>query len=191
MAKIFIGIDPGAHGAVAILEDGELPVVADFGPLAAAMLQNIPVTLRPACLALMEAPAIRPMIRRKPGQPVGEEDGGQNPSTALALGRNAGIVEGWCQALGIPFDHDVSSASWKAKLGINHPTPRLPAGTPRAEKTRVKNAAKKERKAKALELARRLFPSLASSHLARAMDDGRAEALLIAEYLRRREGVRS
>ena len=79
------------------------------------------------------------------------------------LTRGAGIWEGMLTALGVPFEL-VAPQRWKRALG-------LPRGATKGQ---------------SIVLAQQLFPELADQ-LQRKRDDGRAEALLIAEW-RRRQG---
>jgi len=154
MAKIFIGVDGGKNGAVAILGHGDDPLVFDFeDPAGLVALQEVSCLWARETLAVIELPGVRP---------------GEAGSRGLKFGRSVGRVDGWFQALDIPHDKDVSPAKWTRDMGVQSP------GNP------------KKRKELSLALARRLFPSLAASHLTRKKDDGRAEALLIAEWLRRR-----
>ena len=85
----------------------------------------------------------------------------QSSHTTYVTGRGGGLWEGMLAALGIPYEL-VRAQDWKKALGI-------PPGSNKGA-SRV--------------LASRLFPKLASQ-LRRVSDDGRAEALLIAEYRRR------
>ena len=88
----------------------------------------------------------------------------QASTSTFATGRGQGIIEGLLTGLSIPYEM-VDSAKWKKAMGI-------PAGSDKGA-SRV--------------MAMRLFPHLAD-RLGRVKDDGRAEALLLAEYLRRIRG---
>ena len=91
----------------------------------------------------------------------------QGASSGFKLGENYGYIQGILLGLGVPFDI-VAPREWKNAMGLG----------------RIKDL--KERKERSREMARRLFPQVAGE-LARIKDHGRAEALLLAEYLRRRE----
>lgn len=84
---------------------------------------------------------------------------GMGRKSAFTFGHGVGAVLGVLAALGIPYT-EVTPAAWKKTYGLR----------------RDKNASRAA--------ALKLFPSLAGD-LRRAKDDGRAEALLIAEYGRR------
>lgn len=83
---------------------------------------------------------------------------------SFRLGHGLGLWEGILAALGIRYEF-VTPQRWKRDLGI-------PAGAD---------------KSASLAAAQRLFPD-ARAQLARKKDDGRAEALLLAEWRRRQEG---
>lgn len=89
----------------------------------------------------------------------------QGVSTTFKFGMAYGIVQGWLQAHSIPYEFITPGKWWKIVADS------APKGS--------------DKKAAALELARRLFPELAASHLSRKKDHNRAEALLIAEVCRR------
>ena len=81
------------------------------------------------------------------------------------LTRCAGIIEGMLTALEVSYTAathiKVLPATWMRSLGLEAP----------------------HKKANSLALARELYPEMADQ-LTRAKDDGRAEAILIAHYLR-------
>lgn len=87
----------------------------------------------------------------------------QGVASSFNFGANFGIWQGRLEALAIPFVF-VTPQKW--------------------QKTVFDSARKGDRKAMSLDLARRLFPAMAEE-LKRKKDDGRADALLIAEYARR------
>lgn len=87
----------------------------------------------------------------------------QGVVSTFRFGRGLGLWEGLLAGLGIPYEM-VTPQRWRKDLGI-------PNGADKAA-SRVR--------------AQQLFPGLADQ-LARVKDDGRAEALLLAEW-RRRQG---
>jgi len=89
---------------------------------------------------------------------------GQGVASSFTFGVNFGFWQGFLSALQIPFDL-ISPQKWQKEIFDS------------AKKTN-------DRKAMALERARRLFPEMATS-LTRKKDDGRADALLIAECCKR------
>lgn len=150
---MILGIDPGASGAMAWMEeDGSLIAIEDMPSIqvkvgkgmrtrvSAAMLANL-VRFRIPTMAYVEKVGAMP---------------GQGTASMFAFGYSAGLVEGVLAGLGIPVTH-VAPQSWKASS-------RIPA---------AKGAARMR--------AGQLFPGHAGA-FARVKDDGRAEAALIALY---------
>lgn len=88
---------------------------------------------------------------------------GQGTVSMFNFGKNAGYIEGVLSALGIPYQL-VSPRKWKAEFGLD--------GS----------------KQKSIEVCRRLFPEidLKRTERCRTDSDGKAEALLIAEWARRK-----
>ena len=88
---------------------------------------------------------------------------GQGVTGMFHFGKNAGFIEGVLTALGIPYQL-VVPRKWKAEFGLS--------GI----------------KADSIEVCRKLFPevSLRASDRCRKDSDGMAEALLMAEYARRK-----
>ena len=148
-APTIIGIDIGASGALALLDEaGELLEVADMpilrdGP-AAAPRSNGPLLAAivgrwRASRAFIEFVGARP---------------GEGAVGAFAFGRSRGVIEGVLAALAVPATH-IAPAAWKRLVGI-------PPGRDGA-----KDAARSE--------AIRRWPAKAAL-FARVKDDGRAEA---------------
>ena len=88
---------------------------------------------------------------------------GQGVTSMFSFGRNAGYIEGVLTALGLRYQL-VVPRRWKAEFGLT--------GS----------------KADSIEVCRRLFPgvSLRASERCRKDSDGMAEALLMAEFARRK-----
>jgi crossover junction endodeoxyribonuclease RuvC len=149
MAAAFIGIDPGAGGAIAILwSDGDFYSVEDTPMIGKEidylqLLQEL--RLAAGGFVIIERQGFRPTDR---------------PMTGFRLGQH---VASWKMAASIcecPFQ-EVTPQKWRNKMvGVG--------------------ADKEASRAKAIEL----FPA-ARQYLQRKKDEGRAEALLIAEYGRR------
>lgn len=158
-----IGVDIGARGALALMSDaGELLDVADMPVLADGPKG------RPA----VNAPLLAQIIRRwRPDRAWIEFVGarpGEGPTGAFAFGRSRGVVEGVLGACSVAATH-IAPAAWKRAVGI-------PPGRDGA-----KDAARSE--------AIRRWPAKADL-FARAKDDGRAEAALIAIAGMQREASR-
>ena len=147
--KIYIGIDPGQTGAVAILggkDSNELAVFDYDDPVGLSTLQN--------CAMSGGAFAMLEKVGSFPGQGV---------SSTFKFGANFGEWQGIIKALQIPFEL-ITPQKWQKSIFDSMP--------------------KGDRKTMSLDLARRLFPG---ADLRLKKHHGRADALLIAEYLRRRE----
>jgi len=84
---------------------------------------------------------------------------GQGVSSTFKFGRAVGAIDAVCEAFRSPV-HYVTPQKWKKLLGLDSD------------------------KHKSLELARSLWPN---APLSRKKDNNRAEALLLAEYLRREQ----
>jgi len=154
---ITIGVDPGGSGAIAATRDRQLIFVKDM----------------PVHGGIISAPGVTDILdyslkawRSSQGHfhhtpPAWVEDVHSMPRQGVAssfkFGQAHGTVLGVLGALRIPV-HLVTPAKWKRDLGLGSD------------------------KAKALEMARRLFPT---AELSLKRHIGRAEALLIAEWGRR------
>lgn len=92
---------------------------------------------------------------------------GQGVSSSFQTGKGFGEILGVLAASGLSYEV-VSPAVWKKAFGL----------------TRGKDEAIAAFKERSRAMARALFPD---APLSRAKDEGRAEALLLAEFLRRRE----
>ena len=188
--QIFIGIDPGQKGAMAvIIEMGDTQCdyrVWDYDdPGALQFLQN----LRQNCM-------IHVVLEKVSAMPK------QGVSSTFKFGKNLGVWIGRLEALGIAYDW-VTPQKWQKALFDSAPkiykwkagTAKSRIGVPSGVKD-IKQITKRgtvlwkfkrkavDTKAMSLERARRLFPGLASK-LKRKKDDGRADALLMAEYCKR------
>lgn len=155
-----IGVDPGAEGAFCYLgPDG--PSFLDAGRVFADVVD----WLR-ACQAeapLLHVSAVVEAQHAFPQRPDGQR--GSNVVGAFAQGMNYGQILGALMALRIPTE-TVSSMTWKKEFGL------LSRGVEKA-------VAKEQARAK----ARELYPD-AELHLKK--HHGRADALLMAEWKRRK-----
>ena len=161
--KIYIGIDPGASGAIAIIA-GEDKWVYDFDDsFGFGVLKD---AKKADCKAVIEKVSAMP---------------GQGVSSMFSMGENLGRWVGRLEALEIPFDY-VTPQRWKKAMFDTLPAP-VPAkkDESRAEKQKRLNERSKLLKELSRERAMRLFPDMAG-HLSRKKDHNRAEALLLAAY---------
>lgn len=144
--RIYIGIDPGKSGAMAIIgAEGNVEVIpfdAVKYSLALAKLSGHSVT---CCVEKVSA-----MPR-------------QGVVSMFNFGHNLGVIEGLLRAYGIPYQL-VPPQTWKKEFSLSSD------------------------KAKSIEVCQKLFPdvSLLATERSRKPNDGMAEALLMAEYARRR-----
>lgn len=154
--SFIIGIDPGANGAVAIIDANTNDLVQVFDMPAVALEVGGKTKRRVAPYLLAEelrlfnvngARAIVEQVSAMPGQGV---------SSMFAFGHAFGLALGVLAGMGIPVD-TVTPAKWKRDLKVN-------AG-----------------KDGARALASTLYPKHAGE-FKRVKDDGRAEAVLIAHW---------
>ena len=104
----------------------------------------------------------------------------QSSRTTAVQFRNFGRIEGVLAATGLAVTL-VSPAKWKRDLGLLL-TP-AEKYDPETQLALTPSRLTTARKRKALKMARELWPD---AWIDRTKDDGRAEALLLAEWLRRR-----
>lgn len=157
LQMFIIGIDPGASGAVAILEkSGKLVHVFDMPSVEVIAGGKAKKRVSPEMLAAelklyadQGATAVVEQVGAMPGQGV---------SSMFAFGESFGLAKGVLAGLGIPTS-TVTPGKWKKAMGVN--------------------AGKDGSRAKAAQL----WPTQAGE-FKRVKDDGRAEAALIAEWAR-------
>jgi crossover junction endodeoxyribonuclease RuvC len=147
---LFLGIDIGAAGAIALLNtDGALVSVEDMPVL----------TDGPKGRRSVNAPLLASIIFKSHADHAFVEFVGARPGEgavgAFAFGRSRGVVEGVLGAAGIPCAF-IAPSAWKRAVGLSLAS---------------KDAARSE--------AIRRWPNHADL-FARVKDDGRAEACLIA-----------
>lgn len=143
----YIGIDPGAAGAVAVLYGKREPFVADMPPNPRDLTQifaEAPGSPELVHLVVVERQGARP---------------GQGVASVFKIGQRYGEIVGVLAAMGLPYV-EVMPGVWKRYMGLTG----------------------KDKEASRT-MARQLWPD---APLARKKDEGRAEALLIAEYARRK-----
>lgn len=154
---ICIGIDPGKSGAYAVIGVYPDPVLKPFDDLQFARDMRDVATL-------IERTALS---GEKWRSVVCVEKVGVLPregvTSCFTFGKNAGYIEGVLTALGIPYQL-IPPKKWKSEFGLNSD------------------------KAKSVEVCKKLFPdvSLRRTERCRKDDDNMAEALLMAEYAKRR-----
>lgn len=142
---IYIGIDPGKAGALAIINGDDVEIIPFDEANYIKALEKYAL-YRKAC-ALEHVSAM-------PGQGV---------TSMFSFGQNFGWIQGALQALSVPYEL-VRPQKWKREFSI----------------TGDKNSS--------IAVCKRLFPdvSLLPTERSRKDSDGMAEALLMAEYARRK-----
>lgn len=141
---VYIGIDPGKSGALAVISDDGSVSIVPFDP------ETYKETLR---YASGPTRAVLEHVTAMPKQGV---------TSMFHFGENFGYIKGLLEAFQIPYEL-VRPQKWKKEFGISD-----------------KNSS--------VECCKRLFPGvpLRRTERCRKDDDGMAEALLMAEYARRR-----
>lgn len=149
---IYIGIDPGQKGALAIIHQAtghteKIHLYPFSEPGYIEALASVLITQEPAMCCLEHVSAM-------PGQGV---------TSMFNFGRNFGWIQAVLQVNQIPYEL-VRPQKWKKEFSI----------------TSDKNSS--------IAVCQRIFPgvSLMRTDKCRKPDDGMAEALLMAEYARRR-----
>lgn len=148
---IWIGIDPGKSGALAVISEDSFGTMAwaiPFGQksYAAELAKYIG-------LAEVKAVCVE-KVNAMPGQGV---------VSMFNFGHNFGYIEGLLQAYELPYQL-VPPQTWKKEFSLNSD------------------------KQRSIEVCQKLFPhvSLLPTDKSRKPNDGMAEALLMAEYARRK-----
>ncbi len=156
--RIVLGIDPGAHGAVAVFVDGKLDAIFDTPALEEK-------SGRPA----VNAPLLASLVAKTHATAAFCEFVGARPTdakaSAFAFGRSRGVLEGICGALTLPISF-ITPQTWKRLASI-------------APGTEAKDTAR------AVAIAK--WPHMAEM-FARKKDIDRAEACLIGWAALQREG---
>lgn len=146
--KIYIGIDPGKSGALAMIRgDGDIRVRPFNSAEYVEVLTGLTSISR----------EIKCCVEKVSAMP------GQGVVSMFNFGHNLGFIEGVLQANRIPYQL-VPPQTWKKEFSLNSD------------------------KAKSIEVCQKLFPnvSLLATERSRKPNDGMAEALLMAEYARRK-----
>ena len=99
--KTYIGIDPGAKGALAILQDGKTEVVPYDPEAYITSLGRLKSAESMACVEKVGA---------MPGQGV---------TSMFSFGKNAGFIEGILQTYGIPYQL-VPPQTWKKEFQLHN-----------------------------------------------------------------------
>ena len=147
---IYIGIDPGKNGGIAVMSSDIINVYTFSEE---TLIEELGLISR--CIKAGEsAKCVLEKVNAMPGQGV---------VSMFNFGQNYGFIQGVLKAYGIPYEL-VSPQKWKKEFSV----------------TSDKNTS--------IEVAKRLFPgvNLKATERCKKDHDGMAEALLIAEYCRRK-----
>lgn len=146
---LYIGIDPGKSGAMAVLYD-------DWGDNVVVRVIKFDSREYAQTLRDLSGQRVKACLEHVGAMP------GQGVTSMFNFGQNFGYIKGLLEAFQIPYEL-VRPQKWKKAFGI----------------TGDKNSS--------IEVCKRLFPfaQLRRTDRCRKDDDGKAEALLMAEYARR------
>jgi crossover junction endodeoxyribonuclease RuvC len=164
--KTYVGIDPGLTGAFGVIYEGDV--------ITYAKVFDIPVQrvadkgfVKNAVNASQFAHDLFEQVTEWPSGVVLEHTSampGQGVGSMFSMGDSFGCLRGVLEALQLEVTL-VRPAEWKKEMGLTG-----------------------KQKDGALDMARQLFPEISVSRLGRKKDHNRAEALLLAEWMRRKGG---
>ncbi|KIN72662.1 RuvC family protein [Sulfitobacter guttiformis] len=159
-----VGIDPGFSGALACIDPVTDEVIG---------LEDMPTGYSGDVKVVCPLSIYGLLKRWQPDVIILEKVGPRHTDKRSSMWKFAqgyGAVIAACQLYANrPSLHLVAPGVWKVPFGLI-----LGAGVTDADKKRA-----------SLEMARQIFPDVAGEQLKRQMDDGRAEALLVAAYYQR------
>ena len=155
---IYIGIDPGKNGGIAVIND-KFPKPVNITVYKYSdddLIDVIDVCTKGSSLAVHRDEEIKCVLEKVNAMP------GQGVVSMFNFGQNFGFIQGVLKAYEIPFEL-VPPQKWKKEFSV----------------TSDKNTS--------IEVAKRLFPgvNLKATEKCKKDHDGMAEALLMAEYARR------
>lgn len=155
---IYIGIDPGKNGGIAVIND-KFPKPVNITVYKYSdddLIDVIDVCTKGSSIAVHRDEEIKCVLEKVNAMP------GQGVVSMFNFGQNFGFIQGVLKAYEIPFEL-VPPQKWKKEFSV----------------TSDKNTS--------IEVAKRLFPgvNLKATDRCKKDHDGMAEALLMAEYARR------
>lgn len=152
-----LGIDPGLHGALALLSTSTRSIKAIWDmPLDDGQVSPEGVAEIVEMAKIASGGSLIAAVERTSSMP--------RQAGAFNFGRSAGVVHGVLGALSVPYEL-ISPAVWKGSVGLR----------------RGVNETQDQVKTRARELASKLWPGKAEE-FKRIKDDGRAEACLIGRH---------
>lgn len=177
---IICGIDPGQKGALAFIDTKrkkqwiiDMPLLPERG-ISAKKIYGI--------FAEYKKDSIFVVIEKAQSMP------GQSSVAMFNYGGGYHTILAVLEILDIPFE-EVRSNKWKVEFGLSGTKAKKSKDGKKEKLTQAeKTAAKKQRKEMAVKIAMQMFPHLKNEFQTAkgALLDGRAEALLIAEYGKRK-----
>lgn len=178
----FIGIDPGQKGAIAIIDKSgarimDMPLLPEKGINAKALYRIFDRWND-------QYVRIHIVIEKAQSMP------GQSSVAMFNYGGGYHTILAVLQILELPFE-EVRSNKWKTEFGLSGLKSKKKQGKKKEKTTsEEKKNAKKQRKEMAVKIAMQMFPKMKDLFFTPKgkMLDGRAEALLIAEYCKRKMG---
>ncbi len=165
-SRYFVGIDPGARGAVAVIHpDGNVTTFAldeqdDFNSSVHYFLQTLPADRTLACIEDLHAIY------------------GASAASTFSLGWACGYWHGVLNLLGVAVTV-VKPIEWQKAVTTPVNKAYIPRMIKHSEARKMREAHKKAIKAESIRAANEMFPEAKVEH------DGIADALCIAAYLRR------
>ena len=184
--KYFIAIDPGLSGAVGVISEDGSTSVFDTATHKIKGKEEYDIAAMVDTLARYRGQNVVCMIENVHSMP------GQGVSSTFGFGRGKGIWEGIAYAMGFRVVM-VAPQTWKKAypelVAVKIPVKDTTGKTPKEKKeidaatAKEKRLAKAAAKTKARELAAAKFPKHADV-LKTVNSDGRAEALLMAVYIK-------
>jgi len=162
MNKIYIGIDPGKQGFIAILHDDDSGFLEElpFKPVPNGSRNETRIDGRKFRKMI---PSIRSTVILEKTQSYGVR-----PHTMFDMGQTRGIIVGILDDCMMPLI-EVTPQQWKKHFGL--PQGREPGETKAEARKRAKKAS--------IALAKKMFPRFAKQI---GENDNKAEALLLARY---------
>jgi hypothetical protein len=170
--RTYVGIDPGLHGAIAVIDGAAGTRVYDIGG------------------SLQDAANILRTISQECAAPVVCMEGvhsmpNMNCAAVFDFGQTVGFLKGMLAGLNMPLLAEPTPTQWKRAVGIPLNPPKLARGASLEERKQHKArlaAYKRDQKTVARDRARQVFPALCGElNLVKYAD--RAEAVLLAYYL--------
>lgn len=167
--RLVIGVDPGLSGGIGVLADGEfeaafdMPVMAKPNGKNKIDAANFAGLIREAC-ARHPCASVTVVLENVQPMPSKQGERSMGATSAFSFGRSVGAIEGVIAALRLPLV-EVAPVRWKTALGLRG-----------ADKDATRT-----------QMIQR-FPA-AAERLARKKDIGRADAIGLALWKHRDDGL--